>query len=60
MGAMAAKLSPPAGVAAATASGMGLQEWVYVVTIAYTLLMLVHHVLTKWVPLVRSWRARPE
>lgn len=60
LGAAAAKVTPPATVTAASIAGMGLQDWVYTVTIIYTVLMIVQHVVTKWVPLVRSWRARPE
>ena len=34
-----AKLSPPVGVVGAAAAGMTLQDWVWAVTLAYTLLM---------------------
>jgi hypothetical protein len=37
----AAKVSPPVTVLAADAAGMGLQEWVFVTAIIYTVLMIV-------------------
>ena len=35
----AAKVSPPVTVLAANAAGMGLQDWVWVTAIIYTVLM---------------------
>lgn len=49
----AAKLAPPAAVATASASGLSLQEWVYVVTIAYVVLQSLH-LGWKW---FREWMA---
>ena len=43
-----AKLTPPAGVVAASVAGMSLQDWVYALTAIYTLLMIAHHIVTKW------------
>jgi len=48
------KLTPPAGVVAASVAGMSLQDWVYALTAVYTLLMIAHHIWTKW---VQPWRA---
>lgn len=48
-----AKASPPITVAAATMAGMSLQDWVYVLTIIYTLLLIAQHIWTKW---IRPWR----
>jgi hypothetical protein len=48
-----AKLSPAAAVATVSASGWSLQDWVYVVTIAYVL-MQGAHLGWKW---IREWRA---
>lgn len=53
VGAAAAKLSPAAAVATVSASGWSLQEWVYVVTIAYVI-MQGAHLGWKW---LREWRA---
>lgn len=51
----AAKLTPPAGIVAASVAGMSLQDWVYALTAVYTLLMIAHHVITKW---IIPWRNR--
>lgn len=40
VGSAIAKLSPPAGVVAVQAAGWGLQDWVLVATLAYTVLMI--------------------
>jgi len=49
----ASKLSPPAVATGITAAGVSLQDWVYIVTIAYTLMMAAHLVY-KWVKERRS------
>lgn len=36
----AAKVAPPIAVASAAAAGVSLQEWVYIVTIAYVVLQI--------------------
>lgn len=41
------KLAPPLGVVGATIAGLSLQDWVYALTILYTVLMISHHVWTK-------------
>lgn len=51
---VAAKLTPPAGIVAASVAGMSLQDWVYALTAIYTLLMIAHHIITKWIV---PWRA---
>lgn len=40
--AVATKASPPLAVSAVTSAGIGLQEWVYIVTIIYTVLMIAN------------------
>lgn len=52
------KASPPVTVAAATMAGMGLQDWVYVLTIVYTTLLIVQHIWTKWVRPFRESRKK--
>lgn len=52
--AAAAKLTPPASIVAASVAGMSLQDWVYALTAVYTLLMIAHHIVTKW---IIPWRA---
>lgn len=37
---VAAKVSPPATVLAASAAGMSLQDWVWAATLTYTVLMI--------------------
>lgn len=46
--AAAFKAAPPVGIAAATFAGIGLQDWVYALTIVYTLLMICQHVWSKY------------
>lgn len=55
LGAAAAKISPPAVVAAASVAEMGLQDWVYILTITYTALLITHHVWKNW---IKPWRDR--
>lgn len=45
----AVKASPPVGVVALTVAGMSLQDWVYVLTIFYTLILIGQHAWSKWV-----------
>jgi hypothetical protein len=47
----AAKVSPPVTVLAADAAGMGLQEWVFVTAIIYTVLMIAR--------LIWDWMIKP-
>lgn len=47
----AAKLTPPAGVVAASAAGMTLQDWVWAATLVYTVLMIAK--------LVWDWLIKP-
>lgn len=47
IGAAAAKLSPSIGVAGVTLAGVHLQDWVLILTIVYTLLMIGEK-LYKW------------
>lgn len=51
------KAAPPVSVMAVTIAGMSLQDWVYVLTIIYTVLLITQHIWTKW---VKPWRAKPE
>jgi uncharacterized ion transporter superfamily protein YfcC len=53
VGTAAAKLTPPAAVVAARLGGLSLQDWVYIVTIAYVV-MQGAHLAWKW---VKEWRA---
>ena len=54
-----AKLTPPLGVVAVSVAGMSLQDWVYALTAIYTVLMIIHHVVTKWIlPFVRHRRGQ--
>lgn len=46
-----AKVSPPVTVLAANAAGMGLQDWVWVTAIIYTVLMIAK--------LVWDWLIKP-
>ncbi len=46
-----AKVSPPVTVLAANAAGMGLQDWVWVTAIVYTVLMIAK--------LVWDWLIKP-
>ncbi|WP_332823277.1 hypothetical protein [Stutzerimonas kunmingensis] len=46
--AAAAKLTPPVGVVGAAAAGMTLQDWVWAVTLAYTVLMTLK-LLWDWI-----------
>ncbi|GHH52458.1 hypothetical protein GCM10009090_16440 [[Pseudomonas] boreopolis] len=54
--AAAAKLSPPVTVVGVTILGYSLQDWVYVLTIIYTLMLMAHHVVSKWIPMWRNRR----
>lgn len=47
IGAAAAKVSPPLTVAAASASGWGVQEWMYAATFVYVVAQL-GYLLWKW------------
>jgi hypothetical protein len=40
------KLAPPVSVVGVTLAGMSLQEWVYALTIVYTLLLIAHKIFT--------------
>ncbi|MCM2311384.1 MAG: hypothetical protein NDI84_08275 [Steroidobacteraceae bacterium] len=51
------KVAPPVGVMAVTIAGMSLQDWVYVLTIVYTLMLIAQHAWTKW---VKPWLTKPE
>jgi hypothetical protein len=56
----AAKVTPPAVVTGLTLFGVGLQDWVYLLTAIYTLLLIVKFVWTNWLkPIVRP-RKEPE
>lgn len=48
--------APPVAVATATIAGMALQDWVYVLTITYTL-FLIGEKLWRW---YRAWQARKQ
>jgi len=50
----ATKAAPAVGVALASASGWGVQEWMYAATLLYVL-MQAAYLLWKW---HREWRAR--
>lgn len=50
-----AKLTPPMGVVAVSVAGMSLQDWVYALTAVYTVLMIIHHIVTKW---IQPWMGR--
>lgn len=52
--AAAVKASPPLAVVTAAIAGLSLQTWVYVATLAYTVLQ-ISHLVFRW---VRDWRAR--
>jgi hypothetical protein len=51
------KLAPPISVVGVTLAGMSLQEWVYALTIVYTLLLIAHKLVT-WNHHRRSERRR--
>lgn len=51
------KVAPPVSVMAVTIAGMSLQDWVYVLTIIYTVMLITQHVWTKW---LKPWLAKPE
>ena len=53
VGAAAAKVSPPLTVAVAGASGWGVQEWMYAVTLAYVVLQGAY-LIWKWVKEARK------
>ena len=48
------KPAPPVAVSALSFAGVGLQDWVYILTAIYTLVQLAI-VAPKLVKLVRSW-----
>lgn len=52
-GAAVAKLTPPAAVVTAAASGYTLQDWTYIGTLAFLLLQAAY-LAWKW---VREWRS---
>lgn len=59
--AVAVKMAPPVSVVAATVAGITLEEWVYILTIIWSILGIVHHVIWKWVIPLRErkeFRAR--
>jgi hypothetical protein len=43
----ASKLTPSVSAAGLTAAGVSLQDWVYIVTLIYTVLMTAH-LIYKW------------
>lgn len=50
------KVTPPAVVTGASyVVGMSLQDWVYALTILYTVLMIAQHVWDKW---IKPWLAK--
>lgn len=49
----AVKASPPLVVVTAAIAGLSLQTWVYVATLAYTVLQ-ISHLIFRW---VKDWRA---
>ena len=55
LAAAAVKLSPPASVIAVSVAGMSLQDWVWAATLLYTVMLIVHHVWSKW---LQPWIAR--
>lgn len=55
LAAAAIKLSPPASVVAVSVAGMSLQDWVYALTLLYTVLLIAQHVWSKW---YAPWRDR--
>jgi len=50
----AGKLAPPTVVTGVTAVGVSLQDWAYIVTIIYTVLM-ASHLIYKW---IKEYRGR--
>ncbi|HZF98263.1 MAG TPA: hypothetical protein VEY92_08485 [Pseudoxanthomonas sp.] len=56
MAAAAVKLSPPTTVIVASVAGMSLQDWVFTLTIIYTVLLLIHHIVWKWILPLRDRR----
>lgn len=48
--------TPPIAVATATVAGFALQDWVYLLTITYTL-FLIGEKLWRW---YRAWQARKQ
>lgn len=51
------KAAPPVSVMAVTIAGMSLQDWVYVLTIIYTVMLITQHVWTKW---LKPWLGKSE
>lgn len=47
------KAAPPVSVVGVTIAGMTLQDWVYTVTLIYTVLLITQHVWSKW---IKPWR----
>ncbi len=43
------KVAPPVAVSAAGMAGMPLSDIAYLLTAIYTLVMLIHFVVTKWI-----------
>jgi hypothetical protein len=56
---LAAKLTPPVAVAAAEMAGWTLQDWVLAATLFYTVMMILHHIVSKYaLPLYRARKGR--
>jgi hypothetical protein len=56
----AGKLAPPAIVTGLNLFGVGLQDWVYILTIIYTLLLIFRHAWVNWIkPLLAESAAPP-
>lgn len=49
-----AKLSPPATTVGLSVLGIPLQEWVYILTIAYTLLLILDKFFPEILPRIRA------
>jgi hypothetical protein len=50
----AARAAPPAGVTGLTVWGVGLQDWVYVLTAIYTLFLIIDKAPNTWAR-VKEW-----
>lgn len=55
----AVKAAPPIAITAATLAGLSLQEWVYVMTILYTLMLIGQKLAQFWRWLQRGKNATP-
>lgn len=49
------KLSPPASVGGLSAFGLPLNEWVYILTILYTLIMILDKLFPEVLNKLREW-----